>query len=95
MIISAGGNDFFKYPYVAILTGSEKLRARFKVSWILFRVGALAEEQQLAKHLMKIQQDGVISCGDVRNFSTSRRRKHRDCKELPPVPLQAPGSSHG
>lgn len=61
MIISTGGNDFFKYPYAAILTRSEKLGARFKVSRVLFWVVALAEEQQPAKHLMKIQQDGVTS----------------------------------
>lgn len=34
-----GGNDFFKYPYAAVLTGSEKLRASFKVSCLVFRVG--------------------------------------------------------
>lgn len=75
MIITTGGNDFFKYPYAAIWTGSEKLGARFKVSGILFWVGELAEEQQLAKHLVIIRKRGLWAGDCMKYFSMTGQDK--------------------
>lgn len=67
MIISAGGNDFLKYPYAAVSTGSGKIAARYRAlafysGWV---VGTISSLKQQGCTAQQPGEWGVTIPGDV------------------------------